>query len=411
MTHRMFRTIAAGFLALIGSAISARAVDGLNEITVTAGTIDRHDSVVTFTVDPAKAGGYLDLAADGVKGSTPLQVRPDGRASFIVPELKAGQSRTYKLIMMKRTEAPADLVTATQKAGAIEVAIEGKDVLIYRGEKVPAPASFGKEYDRGGYIEPVFTPAGVRVTDDYPPGHKHHHGIWAPWTATRFEDRKPDFWNMGQKSGTVEFVEFGKTWSGRVVGGFTTKHRFVDLSAKPEPKAALNETWQVDVYAIGAKQQEAPKYRLFDWQSTQTCASDIPLLLPKYYYGGLGFRGNRAWDGKDGCTMITSEGKNRSNGNETTAKWIAIAGKVDGKSAYAAILCSPENFRFPQPVRLHPKEPFMCYAPQQAGDMAIEPGKPYVMKYRFIVGDGEPDKAMLDRLWQDYAEPMKVSVK
>jgi hypothetical protein len=390
---------------------TVQAVEGLNEITVSAGAIDRHDSVVTFTVDPAKAGGYLDLAADDIEGTVPLQVRPDGRASFIVSELKAGQSRTYKLIMIKRSEAPPDIVAANQKAGAIVVAFEGKDVMVYRGEKVPAPEQFGKEYDRGGYIEPLLTPTGIRTTDDYPPNHKHHHGVWAPWTSTRFEDRKPDFWNMGGKTGTVEFVEFGKTWSGRVAAGFTTKHRFMDLSAKPEPKAALNETWQVDVYAVGAKEAGGPKYRVFDWQSTQTCASNAPLLLPKYYYGGLGFRGNRQWDGKDGCTYLTSEGKNKENGNETTAKWMAIAGKVDGKPAYCAILCSPENFRAPQPIRLHPKEPFICYAPQQAGDMAIEPGKPYVMKYRFIVGDGELDKATIDRLWADYAEPVKAEVK
>src|SRR3954469_2038677 len=108
MTYRMLRTLAAGFLALAGSAMSARAVEGLNEITVSAGTVDRHDSVVTFTVDPAKAGGDLDLATEGVRGSTPRQVRPDGRASFIVSDLKAGQSRTYKIIMVKRAEAPRD---------------------------------------------------------------------------------------------------------------------------------------------------------------------------------------------------------------------------------------------------------------------------------------------------------------
>jgi hypothetical protein len=201
-----------------------------------------------------------------------------------------------------------------------------------------------------------------------------------------------------------------------VEAGFTAKHRFMDLTAKPEPKAALNETWQVDAYAIGAARAGAqidknPGYYVFDWQSTQTCATDSPLILPKYYYGGLGFRGNRQWDGADGCKCLTSEGKTRENGNETTAKWMAIAGKVDGKPAYVAILCSPENFRFPQPVRLHPKEPFICWAPQQGGDMKIEPGKPYVMKYRFIVGDGELDKAHVDRLWEDYANPVKVELK
>ena len=54
-----------------------------------------------------------------------------------------------------------------------------------------------------------------------------------------------------------------------------------------------------------------------------------------------------------------------------------------------AILCHPENFRAPQPMRLHPKEPFVCYAPSQLGDWAIEPGRPYVSRYRFVVKDGK----------------------
>jgi hypothetical protein len=33
------------------------------------------------------------------------------------------------------------------------------------------------------------------------------------------------------------------------------------------------------------------------------------------------------------------------------------------------------------------------------------------MRYRFVVGDGEPDKAELERLWSDYAKPPAVTVK
>src|SRR3954468_14057433 len=222
-------------------------------ITVSAGTIDRHDTVVSFPTDADLAGSFQDLAPDGGGHSVPLEVRPDGTACFIVPDLKAGASRTYRVILVKRAESPRPALTATTKAGATSVTTAaGKDVLIYRGEKTPLQPKFEEQYARGGYIEPLLTPGGVRVTDDYPPNHKHHHGVWSPWTHTEFEGRKPDFWNMGDKTGTVEFVEFGTSWSNHVEAGFTAKHRFMDLTAKPEPKAALNETWQVDAYAIGA---------------------------------------------------------------------------------------------------------------------------------------------------------------
>ena len=136
------------------------------------------------------------------------------------------------------------------------------------------------------------------------------------------------------------------------------------------------------------------------------------MVLPKYLFGGLGFRGRRDWDGKDNCTFLTSEGRDRSNGNETRGKWCWVGGKVEGgEMAGVAILCHPDNFRFPQPMRLHPDEPFFCYAPSQLGDWAIEPGKPYVARYRFVVSDGPADKAEVERLWNDYANPPKVTVE
>lgn len=409
------------------------------KVTVSAGKLDRTGAVVSVRLDRPTTSV---IVSDAAGNRVPAQVTPADRVLFAAGPMRSGESRTFDVaslplagsVPLGAPTPPAErLGVGADRDGSRSVLLTdaGRPVLTYRGEKVSAPAGFGPEYDRGGYIEPLLTPAGVRVTDDYPPTHKHHHGVWAPWTKTEFEGRKPDFWNMGQKSGTVEFVSVDRTWSGDVAAGFAARHRFVDLSAKPaggEPKAAgagakaagapkvvLSETWEVRAYAAAvfakADAGKLPPYHLFDWQSTQACATDQPLKLPKYQYGGLGVRGNRQWDGAAHSAFLTSEGKTRKDGNDSAARWVAMSGKVDGKSAYVAVLCHPGNFRSPQPVRLHPTEPFLCYAPQIQGDMAIEPGKPYTSKYRFVVGDGEPDKAELDRLWADYADPVKVEVK
>jgi hypothetical protein len=84
---------------------------------------------------------------------------------------------------------------------------------------------------------------------------------------------------------------------------------------------------------------------------------------------------------------------------------------VNGKQTGVVILDHPQNFRAPQPMRLNPTEPFFCYAPSQLGDFAIEPGKPYVSRYRFVVFDGAPDASEIDRLWNDYARPVEVTVQ
>ena len=380
-------------------------------VTVSAGEFDRRDSVVAFPLPPGAAAGRWELAGEAGDVAA-VQVDKSGRAAFILKELKAGQSKSYTLRPARAAGVQDNAaVSVAKEGGAVRVIVDGRPVLTYHAEKTPLPQGYEPAFQRGGYIHPLLTPSGTTVTDDYPPNHKHHHGVWAPWTKTEFEGRKPDFWNMGSKTGTVEPVALGDTWGGNVFGGFKATHRFVDLSAKPQPKVALNEEWDVRAYRVGGGAAGAAAHFLFDWQSTQTCASDSPLILPQYHYGGLGLRGHRQWDGKNNSQFLTSEGKDRANGNGTAARWVSLSGKVDGKPAYVAILCAPDNFRAPQPVRLHPGEPFACYAPQTNGPMKIEPGKPYVMRYRFVVGDGEPDKAELERLWNDYANPPGVTVK
>jgi hypothetical protein len=80
-----------------------------------------------------------------------------------------------------------------------------------------------------------------------------------------------------------------------------------------------------------------------------------------------------------------------------------VGGKLEGETCGGAIFCHPSTVRAPQPIRVHPTEPFFCYAPQQAGEMSIEPGKPYIARYRIIVADGEPDAEALQKAAAEYA--------
>ena len=403
----MSRITSRCLLGMIAVALVPCTADAARRITVSAGDVDRRGSLASVERPPGVGAPLwaLKSVGDGSKDHFGFaQAGPDGRLWFAVHDLEAGESRTYELVGVL---ADAGEVTVSPKSGGLDVAFAGRPMLRYQGDKSALPEGYDASLQRGGYLHPVVTPAGVPVTDDYPPNHKHHHGVWSPWTKTVFEGRSPDFWNMGDKKGTVEAVSFGDPWSGPVAGGFRAKHRMVDLTAPDGPKPAIDEQWDVTAYvSMGDK----PAH-VFDLVITQTTASDSPLTLPKYHYGGLGFRGHRQWDGKPNCRFLTSEGKTRENGNETRAKWCHVGGLVDGKPAGVAILCHPDNFRFPQPVRLHPDEPFFCFAPSQLGDWNIEPGKPYVAKYRFVVADGEPDAAEIERLWRDYAEPVKVTVE
>ena len=185
----------------------------------------------------------------------------------------------------------------------------------------------------------------------------------------------------------------------------------MDLTEQADkPKTALLESWSVKLYAVGNDARQA--YFLFDLEITDVCAHGS-VKLPRYRYGGIGVRGNWAWNGKDKMNFLNSEGvTDRSKGDkaETVGRWAHLGGLVDGALTGIAVLGHPANVCAPQPQRIHPSEPFLNLAPQQAGDVEITPDNPLTLRYRFVVADGAPDKAELDRLWNDYAHPPKVTV-
>ena len=370
-------------------------------ITVSAGDYDRRNTVVTFRGEFARERGF-ELSTRGK--TFPLQVNEDGTASFVLDELAKGKELTLRAGPAVRAVTRLD---AKRDKTKVKLGRGAETWLEYQAEPSDLPRDNVKPiFQRGAYLHPIRTLGGKVITDDYPPNHIHHHGIWWAWTKTEFDGRAPDFWNMGEGKAKVDFVALQGSWGGPVHCGFVSKHQFTDLTGG-SPATALNEMWDVRVYNNARN-----NIWVFDLTATQECATDKPLKLPEYHYGGLGFRGHWDWNGKTNVNFLTSEGiTDRVKGHATRAKWCDISGLREGKQAGIAILCHPENFRAPQHMRLHPSEPFFCYAPQQGGDMEIAPGKKYVSRYRFVVHDGPPNKEVIDRLWNDYAHPPTVTVE
>ncbi len=373
-------------------------------MTVDAGAFDRRNTVVPFLV-PADLQGK-SLALRDLRGTVlPLQADDRGRAVFVLASLAAGARAAY---ILEERDAPKTKtrIEARREADGVQLFVAGRPALRFQSAgKLPRP-DIKPELLRGGYVHPVVTPSGLLVTDDYPPGHLHHHGIWSAWTATTFEGRRPNFWEMAFRTGRVDLENVVLVWDGPLSGGVRGHNIFVDLAPKAN-KVAMRE--EVQITAYNTHGDRAP-YFLFDVDLYQT-VPESPLTLEQYRYGGIGLRGHREWNGKDSAFFLTSEGKTRANGNATTARWCHMGGKVGGRLAGVAVLGHPGNLRSPQPMRIHPEEPFFNYAPVQAGPFTIEPGRPFVARYRFVVSDGPPDRRLLDRLWNDYAYPPQVRLR
>jgi hypothetical protein len=394
------------YLALAGAAGAARAQPPVR-ITVAAEAIDRKDTPVSFALprELSRGEGRFQLRGPGGE-RLPVEIDPgEAQARFLLPALAAGKQVSYELTRAEGP-APASAVQVNQDAEALVVTVAGKPLFHFR-TRAPAPtAEVPARFTRAGYLHPVWSPAGVLVTDDSPADHGHHHGIWTAWTVAELEGRRLGFWGPEPGRSRNDLVALGEVWSGEVAGGFSAKLASTDLSVKPA-RQVLDSSWKVVVHRTPGRR---PTYFLFDLDWTDQVVGQQPLLLPEYRYGGLGLRGNREWIDPTRVDFLTSEGKDRLTGENTRARWVHLGGRVGKRQAGIAVLIHPLNLRAPEPVRLNPGIPLLCVAPPKAGPLRIEPGRPYAARYRFVVTDGRANVALLERLWRDFARPPKVTV-
>ena len=385
-------------LILLTSALSAQT------ITIAPASVDRAALVVNAKI-PRSQGAALSVK-DDAGHEYPLQAEDDSSSTCIIGFLPANAGLTLKVT--KHTETQLQAVQVGPGEDGLTLTIDGKPALNLRTDKTKKPRDDIKdEILRAGYLHPVRSPSGAIVTGDYPSNHVHHHGIWTPYTKAIFQGRATDFWNMQSKKGEEQWHQGGRLWSGETFGGFEAEMHMNDLSGT-QPITALLDRWTVRAYALS----HAPKpMHVFDLTTTQTCATNDPLELPEYHYGSFGLRGPDEWNGKEGARFLTSEGiTDRKKGDGTRARWCYLGGKTSAGLSGTAVLGYPDNFRFPMPVRLHPDMPYFSIVPQKLGAFSIQPGKPYVTRYRFVVTDGEPDAKLFDACWNSLAHPAVVSV-
>lgn len=376
------------------------------QVLLPAAPVERAGQVITFQWPAELSKNACLMDASG--NQQPFQRDETGQVTFVVSRQKADQVLAYRLEAGTFSH-PAN-VTTTQRAGEVQVVVDGHPLLAYRTNRdAPVRAGIDPKFKRAGYLHPIMTPAGQVVTDDAPANHPHHHGLWFAWSMTQFQGRAPNFWELGELKGAVEFKELIKTWSGPVHGGFIAEQRMIDFTSSA-PMSVLDETWDVTAYQLPPG--DIPVL-LFDLVSRQRCSTPDPLVIPKYRYGGFGFRGAEGWDGRDHLSVLTSEGEtDRNRANTSRVRWCYLGpAKGGSKAAGVVILGHPENFRAPQPLRVHPEMPFICFAPTQLGDFAIEPDRPLVGRYRIMTLDHAPDAAEFEAYWQGYAYPARADVQ
>jgi len=361
-----------------------------------------HDSVLQFVE---------------VKGKTnvPVPYQIEGgnqRTIHWVVEPKAGTStRTYQLLKAKPSTA-FPLMKILDAEGMLTINNNGKNILRYNYKTVYPPTGVDTVYRRSGFIHPLWSPRGQELTRINAPDHYHHWGLWNPWTQVLFEGDTVDFWNLVKKQGTVRFANFVSTTSGNVFAEYKALHQHVVFKKNGDEKVALNEVQTVRVYQPGINQI----YYIADITIQLNCATESPVLLLEYRYGGLGLRATQQWDSATSQT-ITSEGKVRKEADGSRARWCMVQGAVDKDHAGLIMMSYPTNYNYPEPLRVWPEnmnkrgDVFLNFSPTKNMNWIISPGKDYVLRYRFLVFNDDFSKEKAERAWQDFAEPPIITIK
>lgn len=431
--RRFFQLILVNLFAVVFITVVAQNLDAqpqeIAEITVYAGEHERINTPVSASLEGLllglQTGWQLQLfeIVDGEENPVPFQI--DGNYDSVLRWILTGETApgTTRNFVLKSVSGNGggqpgqDAVQIEDNGESLILKIAGNNVLNYRYAPMPPPDGVSELYARAGYIHPLWSPGGEVLTRIQPPDHYHHYGIWNPWTKTEFEGKEIDFWNLGSGEGTVRPESIPLKISGDVFGGFEAVLNHVDLQASTPSgeKVALKEKWSVKVWNVDPEQ----KVWLIDFTSTLNPAPESPLTIKAYRYQGFSIRATEKWS-DDNVTLLTSQGKNKSNGNATRARWTDING-VSGTSAGTSgilFMTHPGNYNFPEQLRIWPtganggkENVYFNFNPAQDRDWKLLPGHTYTLRYRMMAYDGKIEPAEAERYWQDFAHPPGVEVR
>ncbi len=122
----------------------------------------------------------------------------------------AGSERKFVLKTVEKNQAARhqSFITLTKNNDELIMLYWNKPILSYRFSVINPPAGVSPLFKKSGFIHPLFSPEGEILTRIQAPDHYHHFGLLGPWTLTKINHRKVDFWNIGDGLGTVRFSDY-----------------------------------------------------------------------------------------------------------------------------------------------------------------------------------------------------------
>lgn len=377
------------------------------QITVDAGPRDRRNTLVAVPVSlPTASAGATTAILEDASGNTLMGQIASGRElRFVLPDLKAGQSVTYKTTFLREpSKLDATFSWKDTEGDHAELSMGNRPILRYC-YKALDESTKDTRTETFKVFHHLYDPKGERFVTKGPGSlFTHHRGIFYGFNKVEYGDKKTcDVWHCtGDAFQSHEKVlqaeagpVFGRhrlliAWHGVKKEVFALEER--DLTAYALPGGTMIEfVSEVSPVLAPVKLNGDPQHAGFHFRAAAEVAEKTSRQT--YYIrpdGAGGFGQTRNWPGQK---------------DHVNLPWDAMCFVLNDQRYTVAYLDRPDN---PKEARFSERDygRFGSYF-----EKTLQKDEKLVVRYRLWLQEGEMKGDEVSRLSSDFVDPPKARVK
>jgi len=270
---------------------------------------------------------------------------------------------------------------------------DSNTVFIYQKK----PKTLTGEYVCNNYIHPLFNLNGDVLTEEFPPDHLFHRGVFWAWSQLYVENKR-----------------IGDGWKNDSIAQDVAQVRFEN--GRDRVRFKIDVFWRSLVYGDGkpfmAEKTTITIHRLDTGIRKIDFDIRLKALVPglqiggsadKKGYGGFSIRMRLPDD------MIFTSGNGPVVPQELQIKagpWMDFSGRfgISPEISGITILCNPGNPDYPEPWILRQKGSMqnVVYPGRERIDVLMN--RPVVLRYRLIIHKGNASSLNIPRLMEEYTK-------
>lgn len=249
---------------------------------------------------------------------------------------------------------------------------------------------------RSSYIHPVYGLDGEILTDDFPEDHLHHRGIFVAWPQIIVDGDSLELWHI--QGIEKHFERWLEKETGAVFARLSVQTGWYTVDKK-----VVEETFSITSYKTGKVG------RILDIELTLE-ALDSPVKIigsPSLKgYGGFNFR----MAPFEEPVITTNEGI-QADSDLRRSPWADFSAYFEGRNAISgvAVFDNAGNINTPNGWTLR-HYGFLGVAWPGNNPYLLQPGKPFISRYRVWVHRGDAEKGMVSSAHEAYAVPPQAVI-